>query len=138
LQEGQVLVETKYVSVDPYLRGRMTDAPSYIPPFKLDEPIASGIVAEVIESKDSKFSKGDFVVGMLSWKETQVVKAEGLKKVDPDQAPLSAYLGILGMTGLTAYCGLTEIGKPKKGETHWHIMNIIVKNFNPFLIRRKL
>ncbi|QIA07117.1 NADP-dependent oxidoreductase [Draconibacterium halophilum] len=117
IKQGEVLLSTKYVSVDPYLRGRMSDAPSYIPPFELNKPIASGIIAEVLESNTSSFNKGDFVSGMLQWKETQVAKADGLMKVDPDKAPLSAYLGILGMTGLTAYLGLTEIGKPKKGET---------------------
>lgn len=117
LHEGEILLTTKYVSVDPYLRGRMSDAPSYVPPFELNKPIASGIIAEVLESKNTNFSKGDHVSGMLQWKETQVAKADGLIKVDPDKAPLSAYLGIIGMTGLTAYLGLTEIGKPKKGET---------------------
>jgi len=117
LQEGEVMLRTKYVSVDPYLRGRMSDAPSYIPPFELNKPMASGIVAEVLESKSSNFSKGDHVSGLLQWKETQVAKTDGLNKVYPDKAPLSAYLGIIGMTGLTAYLGLTEIGKPKKGET---------------------
>jgi NADPH-dependent curcumin reductase CurA len=117
LKEGEVLLSAKYVSVDPYLRGRMSDAPSYIPPFELNKPIASGIIAEVLESKNSNFSKGDHVSGLLEWKETQVAKAGGLIKVDADKAPLSAYLGVLGMTGLTAYLGLTEIGKPKKGET---------------------
>jgi len=117
LKEGEVLLSSKYVSVDPYLRGRMSNAPSYIEPFELDKPIASGTIAEVLESKHSNFSKGDYVSGMLQWKETQVATADGLMKVDPKKAPLSAYLGILGMTGLTAYLGLTEIGKPKKGET---------------------
>ncbi len=117
LQEGEVLLSSKYVSVDPYLRGRMSDAPSYVPPFEVGKPIVSGIIAEVIESKDSNFSKGDYVSGSLAWKEAQVAKAKDLMKVDPDKAPLSAYLGILGMTGLTAYLGLTEIGKPKEGET---------------------
>ncbi len=117
LQEGEVLLSSKYVSVDPYLRGRMSDAPSYIPPFELNKPIASGVIAEVLESKNRNFSKGDHVSGMLQWKETQVAKADGLIKVDPEKAPLSAYLGVLGMTGLTAYLGLTEIGRPKKGET---------------------
>jgi len=117
LKEGELLLKSKYVSVDPYLRGRMSDAPSYIEPFKVDKPIESGIIAEVLESKDSNFSKGDYVSGTLDWKETQVSNAKGLMKVDPDKAPLSAYLGVLGMTGLTAYLGLTEIGKPKKGET---------------------
>jgi len=115
--DGEVLLETKYISVDPYLRGRMVDAKSYIPPFKLNEPITSGIIAEVKESMHPDFKEGDFVNGMLAWKEFQVSDGKGLTKVDPDQAPLSAYLGILGMTGLTAYFGLTDIGKPKAGET---------------------
>ncbi len=117
LQDGELMLSTKYVSVDPYLRGRMSDAPSYVPPFEINQPIASGIIAEVLESRNSNFSKGDHVSGLLQWKETQVAKADGLLKVDPNKAPLSAYLGILGMTGLTAYLGLAEIGKPKKGET---------------------
>ena len=117
LQEGEVLLKSKYVSVDPYLRGRMSDAPSYIAPFEVGKPIESGIIAEVLESKAENFSKGDHVSGALAWKETQVAKAKSLMKVDGNMAPLSAYLGILGMTGMTAYLGLTEIGKPKAGET---------------------
>lgn len=117
LLEGEVLLKTKYVSVDPYLRGRMSDAPSYIEPFEVGKPIVSGLIAEVLDSKDANFRRGDYVSGMLAWKETQVAKTEGLLKVKSSKAPLSAYLGILGMTGLTAYLGLTEIGKPKKGET---------------------
>ncbi len=115
--DGEVLVKALYVSVDPYLRGRMNDSPSYIPPFELNKPITSIIIAEVIESKHDEFKKGDHVSGMMAWKEQQVIKANGLIKVDKDKAQLSAYLGILGMTGLTAYLGLTEIGRPKKGET---------------------
>lgn len=117
LSEGEVLLETVYVSVDPYLRGRMSDAKSYVPPFELNKPIQSGIVAKVIETKNRNFEAGDFVSGLLSWKTKQVVTGEGLVKVDADKAPLSAYLGILGMTGLTAYLGLTQIGKPIAGET---------------------
>ena len=117
LDNDEVLVTTRYVSVDPYLRGRMSDAPSYIEPFEVGKPIASGIIAEVIESNHDDYKAGDFVSGMMDWKETQVLDTKGLVKVDPDQAPLSAYLGILGMTGLTAYFGLTDIGKPKEGET---------------------
>jgi len=117
LQQGELLLASKYVSVDPYLRGRMSDAPSYVPPFELNKPIKSGIVAEVLESKNDAFAKGDYVTGELEWKEQQVAKGEGLMKVDADQAPLSAYLGVLGMTGLTAYHGMMEIGKPKAGET---------------------
>jgi len=117
ITDGEILLKTTYVSVDPYLRGRMNDAKSYVPPFELNKPITSGIVAEVIDSKNAAFKKGDFVVGMLAWKEIQKSNGEGLLKVDASKAPLSAYLGVLGMTGLTAYLGLTEIGKPKKGET---------------------
>lgn len=115
--DGELLLKTTYVSVDPYLRGRMNDTKSYTPPFELHKPITSGIVAEVIESKNSTFKKGDFVTGMLEWKEFQKSNGEGLLKADNLKAPLSTYLGVLGMTGLTAYLGLTEIGKPKKGET---------------------
>ncbi|WP_179009964.1 NADP-dependent oxidoreductase [Winogradskyella forsetii] len=115
--DGELILETLYVSVDPYLRGRMSDAKSYVEPFELGKPIHSLIIADVIESKNDNFSKGDHVRGMLDWKTKQVSKGEGLTKVDPSKADLSAYLGILGMTGLTAYCGLTQIGKPEKGET---------------------
>jgi len=115
--EGQVLLKTKYVSVDPYLRGRMRDEKSYIEPFQLDKPIQSGIIAEVIESQNSDFTKGDFVNGMLEWKQFQTHNGKELQKVDPSKAPLSAYLGILGLTGITAYVGLLKIGQPKEGET---------------------
>lgn len=117
IEEGKVLLKTLYVSVDPYLRGRMSSAKSYVPPFELNKPIQSGIIAEVIDSKHPDFKNGDFVSGMLYWKEFQLSDGKGLTKVDGKSAPLSAYLGILGMTGLTAYLGLTEIGKPKSGET---------------------
>ena len=95
----------------------MSDAKSYVPPFQLNKPIQSGVIAKVLESKNDKFKAGDFVSGMLNWQTIQISNGEGLTKVDPSKAPLSAYLGILGMTGLTAYTGLTEIGKPKAGET---------------------
>jgi hypothetical protein len=117
IQEGEILLEATYISVDPYLRGRMSDAKSYVPPFELGKPITSGVVAKVIASKNDKFKEGDFVSGMMDWKTQQISSGEGLIKVDKDRAPLSTYLGILGMTGLTAYLGLTEIGKPKAGET---------------------
>ncbi len=114
---GEVLLKTKYVSVDPYLRGRMNDTKSYVPPFQLQKPIQSGVIAEVIESENNKFPKGSFVSDILDWKEYQTSNGDGLMPADPEAASLSAYLGILGMTGLTAYLGLTEIGKPKAGET---------------------
>ena len=114
---NEVLLKTSFVSVDPYLRGRMSDAKSYSAPFQLQKPISSGIIAEVLESNNGAYAKGDYVTGLLEWKEFQKSDGKGLLKVDPTKAPLSAYLGVLGMTGLTAYLGLTEIGKPKKGET---------------------
>ncbi|HEA21552.1 MAG TPA: NADP-dependent oxidoreductase [Pricia antarctica] len=114
---GEILLKTKYVSVDPYLRGRMRDQKSYIEPFKLNEPVESGIIAEVVESDNDDFKKGDFVNGMLLWKEFQTSTGKGLTKVDSDKASLSAYLGVLGLTGLTAYISLEHIGKLKKDET---------------------
>ena len=117
VMQGEILLKTKYVSVDPYLRGRMSDADSYVPPFELDKPINSGIVAEVVESKNENFQKGDFVSDRLDWKEYQLSTGESLQKLDPSIQPLSVYLGVVGMTGMTAYTGLTQIGKPKAGET---------------------
>jgi NADPH-dependent curcumin reductase CurA len=117
IEKDEVLLKTSYVSVDPYLRGRMNEGESYIPPFQLQQAISSGMVAEVIESKNPQFKIGDHVSGLLEWKEFQKSNGEGLTKVDSSLVPLSAYLGVLGMTGLTAYLGLTEIGAPKKGET---------------------
>jgi len=117
VNDGEILLKTVYVSVDPYLRGRMNDSKSYTPSFELNKPIQSGIIAEVIESKHPDFEKGEFVSGILDWKETQTSNGKGLTKVDEKAAKLSCYLGILGMTGLTAYLGLTEIGMPKEGET---------------------
>ena len=117
VNKGKLLLETVYVSVDPYLRGRMNDAKSYVAPFELNKPIHSGVIAKVLTSKNENFREGDFVSGMLNWTTKQVSNGEGLLKVDPYKASLSAYLGILGMPGLTSYLGLTQIGRPKKGET---------------------
>ncbi|AZQ43520.1 NADP-dependent oxidoreductase [Nonlabens ponticola] len=116
-RDGEVLLKTLYVSVDPYLRGRMRDEKSYIEPFELDAPVKSSIVAIVEESKHDQYKEGDHLVGMLDWKMYQTSDASELRPADPDQAPLSAYLGILGMTGLTAYFGMTDIGEPQEGET---------------------
>ena len=117
IKEGELLLETTYVSVDPYLRGRMSAAKSYVPSFELNKPIQSGVIAKVIASKNKNFAVGDFVSGMLAWKTKQVSNGDGLLKVDGSKAPLSTYLGVLGMTGLTAYLGLEQIGKPNAGET---------------------
>jgi NADPH:quinone reductase len=110
-------LKSLYISVDPYLRGRMRNEESYIPPFQLDHPLESNVVAEVVESNNPNFSKGDYVAGMLQWKELQTSRGTGLNKIDKDLAPLSAYLGILGLTGLTAYLALEKIGNLKAGET---------------------
>jgi len=117
ITKDEILLKLKFVSVDPYLRGRMSDSESYVASFKLNEPIFSGCIAEVVASNKDSFKKGDFVFGYMDWKEYQTSDGNGLLKVDASIAPLSAYLGILGMTGLTAYFGLTEIGVPQKGET---------------------
>ncbi|MDN3620213.1 NADP-dependent oxidoreductase [Polaribacter undariae] len=117
IKDGEILLEAAYVSVDPYLRGRMSDAKSYVPPFQLNEPVQSGVIAKVTATKNDNFKEGDYVSGLLNWQTQQVSNGDGLNKVDGTKAPLSAFLGILGMTGLTAYLGLNEIGKPKAGET---------------------
>lgn len=114
---GEVLLQAKYISVDPYLRGRMRDEESYIPPFKVGEPIDSMVIAEVISSNNPNFKEGEFVSGMLQWKQFQISNGAGLNKIDEQRAPLTAYLGVLGLTGLTAYIALDKIGKLKSGET---------------------
>ncbi|MGI2329223.1 NADP-dependent oxidoreductase [Planococcus sp. YIM B11945] len=117
LEENQVLLRTLYLSVDPYMRGRMQDAKSYIPPFKLHKAIAGGGIAEVVESRSDKFKQGDVVTGTLKWAEYSRVSDSKIRKIDPNGAPVTANLSILGMTGLTAYFGLLDIGKPQAGET---------------------
>ena len=114
---GQILLKTLFVSVDPYLRGRMNDSKSYVPSFEIGKPIQSGIIAEVIDSTHAEFKKGDYVSGNLEWKEYQVSNGQYLNKLDAKVSELTPYLGVLGMTGFTAYLGLTEIGIPKAGET---------------------
>jgi NADPH:quinone reductase len=114
---NEILLKSSYVSVDPYLRGRMRDEKSYIEPFTVGKPVESGIIAEVIESNNPNFNKGEFVSGILKWKEFQVVSGIGLNKVDPGKAPLTVYLGVLGLTGITAFLGLEKIGNLKPGET---------------------
>lgn len=117
IENEEVLLDGLYFSVDPYMRGRMNDAKSYAAPFNLDEPIVGAVIATVKESKSSGFKKGDTVMGMLPWRQKIIAKAGEIRKVDTSLAPASYYLGILGMTGLTAYFGLLHIGKPKQGET---------------------
>ncbi|WP_016989071.1 NADP-dependent oxidoreductase [Flavobacterium sp. ACAM 123] len=117
IQSGEVLLKGLYYSVDPYMRGRMNDAKSYVAPFKINEPLEGGVVATVVESKSDDFKVGDTVVGNFPWKEMFVANEAKLQKVDSNAPELSYYLSILGMTGLTAYFGLMDICKPKAGET---------------------
>ena len=117
LKEGEVLLKPVYFSVDPYMRGRMNDVKSYIQAFQLDQPIAGNALATVVESHSVALKIGDVVVGMLPWREMAVASDTGLQKVDATQEPLSYYLSVLGMIGLTAYVGLIHICKPLAGET---------------------
>ena len=117
LNSGMVRLKPHIFSVDPYMRGRMSDAKSYVAAFTVGEPFSGGGVSQIVESQADGFKKGDYVLGMIPWQEDIVITAGGLQVVDAQIAPLSYYLGILGMPGLTAYFGLLEIGKPKKGET---------------------
>ncbi|MCK9516539.1 MAG: NADP-dependent oxidoreductase [Ottowia sp.] len=120
LQDGQVLVRHHYLSVDPYMRGRMNDSRSYAAPQPVGEVFQGGTVGEVIESRNDAYRAGDKVVGMGGWQEYSVVdpKQPGvLRKVDDSQVPLSYYLGAVGMPGVTAWYGLTQIIQPKAGET---------------------
>ncbi|GAA2335212.1 NADP-dependent oxidoreductase [Streptomyces cuspidosporus] len=113
---GQVLVRNLYMSVDPYMRGRMNDVKSYLPPFKLDHPMNGGAVGQVIASNAEGVAVGDHVLHFAGWREYATVDAEHAVTVDPAAAPLSAYLGVLGMTGLTAYAGLLEVASFKEGD----------------------
>ena len=117
VREGQMLTRVHYLSLDPYMRGRMDEAKSYAAPQQLGEVMIGGTVAEVMESKNPKFKAGDFVVGMAGWQQFQVAGGEGLRKIDVSVIPPSAFLGAVGMPGVTAWYGLTQIGKPKQGET---------------------
>lgn len=115
--EGQLLLRTRYVSVDPYMRGRMNAGKSYVPPFEVGQPINGGVVAEVVESRNAQFPQGTFVLGNLNWSVYNLSDGHGLQRVDGEAAPLSYYLGLLGMPGLTAYFGVHDICRPQAGET---------------------
>jgi NADPH-dependent curcumin reductase CurA len=117
VREGQVLTRVHYLSLDPYMRGRMEETKSYAPPQPVGEVMIGGTVAEVIESKNPGFKRGDFVVGMAGWQQFQVSDGGGLRRIDVSVISPSAYLGCLGMPGVTAWYGLTQIGKPRSGET---------------------
>lgn len=117
LEEDHILIKTLYVSVDPYMRGRMEDTESYVEPYQLNKVIDGGSIGEVVESKSDDFKQGDIVIGMWGWQTYYIANEKGVRKIDPSLAPITTHLGILGMTGLTAYFGLLDIGQPKEGET---------------------
>ena len=117
LADNEILLEAMYFSVDPYMRGRMNDAKSYVPPFELGKPITGGVIAKVVKSNSINFKENDIVTGNLPWQEHCISTENNIIKIDTSIAPASYYLGVLGMPGLTAYFGLLQIGKPKNGET---------------------
>jgi NADPH-dependent curcumin reductase len=114
---GQVLRRTIWLSVDPYMRGRMSEAKSYAEPARLGQPMVGATVSQVVESNSPRFAPGDFVLGYDGWQTHAAGDAKALRALDPAVAPVSYALGVLGMPGLTAYVGLLDIGQPKSGET---------------------
>ena len=116
MAEGMVKVRNSYLSVDPYMRGRMNDVKSYVPPFQIDAPMEGGAVGEVVESRDPGFKPGDQVLHMAGWRDEAVVPAKALNKLPDLGAPPQAFLGNLGLTGGTAYFGLLDAAQAKEGD----------------------
>src|SRR5437763_2934916 len=114
---GQLLLRTIWLSLDPYMRGRMSDAPSYAAPVPIGGVMEGGTVSEVIDSKNPAFAKGDIVLSRAGWQTHALSDGKGLSKIDPRLGPVSTAVGVLGMPGMTAYTGLLDIGKPQPGET---------------------
>jgi hypothetical protein len=115
--EGQVLLRTIWLSLDPYMRGRMSDGPSYAAPVPIGGVMEGGTVCEVIASNAPDFAKGDVVLAHSGWQTHAVADAKGLRKINPSLGPVQTAVGVLGMPGMTAYTGLLDIGQPKEGET---------------------
>ena len=115
--EGQILVRNHYLSLDPYMRGRMNDAKSYAPKQELNEVMTGRTVGEVIESRNPRFKQGDIVQGAYGWQQYGCSDGAGVRRVDASRVPMSAYLGVLGMPGVTAWVGLLDICQPQAGET---------------------
>ena len=116
-RDGELLIRNAYLSVDPYMRGRMNDIKSYVPPFALGEPMTGGAVGQVIASRNERFPEGSWVVHDLGWREVALSEGRGARLVDPERAPLSTTLGVLGMPGLTAFVGVVDIGEVRDGDT---------------------
>lgn len=117
LAEGQVLLRTLYLSLDPYMRGRMSDAKSYAAPVEIGDVMVGATVCEVLESRSERASVGDVVLAYTGWQTHAVIDARASRRLDPEAAPVHTALGVLGMPGFTAYAGLLEIGRPQAGET---------------------
>jgi NADPH-dependent curcumin reductase CurA len=115
--DGELLIRNAYLSVDPYMRGRMNDVKSYVPPFALDEPMTGGAVGRVIASRNDRFPEGSWVVHDLGWREVALSEGRGARLVDPERGPVSTTLGVLGMPGLTAFVGVVDIGEVREGDT---------------------
>lgn len=115
--DGEVLVKNEWLSLDPYMRGRMNDVKSYVPPVQIGEVMVGQTVGEVIESRDPNFASGDKVLTQLGWQSYGVANGADIRKIDARRVPASCYLGVLGMPGIAAWFGLFEIGQPKAGET---------------------
>ena len=114
---GQLLVRTLYLSIDPYMRGRMSAAPSYAQPVAVGETMEGEAIAEVVQSRDADLHEGDLVRSKVGWRTHAIVDTRNVSRIQPGAVPITAYLGVLGMPGFTAYAGLKVIGQPKPGET---------------------
>jgi len=117
LAEDEFLVQAKFLSVDPYMRGRMSDAPSYADPVEIGQVMVGESVGQIVQSRNKKFPEGSYVSGMFGWQEFAISKARGVRRIDPQVAPISTALHVLGMPGLTAYFGLKDVGRAQAGET---------------------
>ena len=115
-RDGELLVWISYLSLDPYMRGRMNEGKSYIAPVGIGEVMGGEVVGKVLRSRNSKFQEGDYVAGMLGWQEYAITNGKGLRKVDTGDAPISTALHVLGMTGLTAYFGLLDVCALREGD----------------------
>ena len=115
--EGEALVETIWLSLDPYMRGRMREGPSYATPVQIGEVMTGGVVGRVVKSRTPELAVGDIVDGSLGWQEYAVARPGALRKVDPDLAPISTAVGVLGMPGMTAYFGFLDVCEPEVGDT---------------------
>ena len=116
-RDGELLLRTIWLSLDPYMRGRMNAGKSYAPPVEVGAVMAGGTITEVMKSNNPKFQPGDVLVGWTGWQEYAIADGRGMRKIDPSAAPISTGVGVLGMPGMTAFVGMRNIGKPKPGET---------------------